>query len=345
MHTKDIQIPLNAKIVSVLKSIYDQIGEYEIISWERIPNNNMVESGVTLNPQTDSRTEEKAHLSVITKKNFEGSGIVNSLYLMDETGKYSSYGNFLSILEDFTICSCLIKVRDDDKKEKVKEKRRSYKDYNIKSISSIKSNQLSDKLFDDEIFFVDHHYDYLTVLGTYLYLHYDEPNEFDTVSDCLIKYQTAIMDNHTHENNEIKDFKRIDQKLLTCAIINYHIFRLIEDQDNRTTFYNKIKSEIENILSNWKCRKYEQKCDLKRIQIQHYGYCIILFDGENYNYKKGKEIAARHGLTSAISKIISRNMSHIEGSHIEHGLRNKMDTFEDCVKEAALFTKLADIMK
>lgn len=38
-------------------------------------------------------------------------------------------------------------------------------------------------------------------------------------------------------------------------------------------------------------------------------------------------------LRSATAAIMARNKSHIHGSHIEHGLRNKMDTYEDVVKE------------
>jgi hypothetical protein len=38
-------------------------------------------------------------------------------------------------------------------------------------------------------------------------------------------------------------------------------------------------------------------------------------------------------LRSATAAIMARNKSHIHGSHIEHGLRNKMSTFEDIVIE------------
>ena len=41
-------------------------------------------------------------------------------------------------------------------------------------------------------------------------------------------------------------------------------------------------------------------------------------------------------LRSATTAIMARNKSHIHGSHIEHGLRNKMDTFERAVEERLL---------
>ena len=41
-------------------------------------------------------------------------------------------------------------------------------------------------------------------------------------------------------------------------------------------------------------------------------------------------------LRSATASIMARNKSHIHGSHIEHGLRNKMDDFENVVKARLL---------
>lgn len=41
-------------------------------------------------------------------------------------------------------------------------------------------------------------------------------------------------------------------------------------------------------------------------------------------------------LRSATASIMARNKSHIHGSHIEHGLRNKMDDFESVVKARLL---------
>jgi hypothetical protein len=38
-------------------------------------------------------------------------------------------------------------------------------------------------------------------------------------------------------------------------------------------------------------------------------------------------------LRSATAAIMARNKSHIHGSHIEHGLRNRMVSFEEVVKE------------
>ena len=44
-------------------------------------------------------------------------------------------------------------------------------------------------------------------------------------------------------------------------------------------------------------------------------------------------IARESSLRSAIAAIMSRNVSHIHGSHIEHGLRNKMDFFDTLLND------------
>ncbi|MEI8347521.1 MAG: hypothetical protein WCG27_08635, partial [Pseudomonadota bacterium] len=49
--------------------------------------------------------------------------------------------------------------------------------------------------------------------------------------------------------------------------------------------------------------------------------------------RKVKRETARHSLRAAIAAIMSRNKSHIHGSHIEHGLRNNMHTFENLLFE------------
>lgn len=54
----------------------------------------------------------------------------------------------------------------------------------------------------------------------------------------------------------------------------------------------------------------------QRNQLMHYAYLKALIEGENYNYRRGKEILHKHSLRAAVAAVIGRNMSHNIGSHV-----------------------------
>lgn len=66
------------------------------------------------------------------------------------------------------------------------------------------------------------------------------------------------------------------------------------------------------------------------------------------NIEKSSEEIRSYALRSSVAAIMSRNKSHIHGSHIEHGLRNKMHTFENrlferfCSEDAPFYGKIRE---
>ncbi|MHA1713603.1 MAG: hypothetical protein ACTSW4_06165, partial [Candidatus Ranarchaeia archaeon] len=69
------------------------------------------------------------------------------------------------------------------------------------------------------------------------------------------------------------------------------------------------------------------KRNVSRYISEFFGSLAIIESGQSELSK-----VRRHALRSAVAAIMARNMSHIQGSHMEHGFRNSLDEFENLVR-------------
>jgi len=300
----DFQIQPNAKIIDILFQIKEEckIDELKIKNIILLENKRIREEDNLLEP---IKTIKKIQEQSLKDEHFFKANIIQSLRTGSDE-KPELWGNILSVFEDYSLYSCSVVIPNDNKYI-VKNIVSKYNEFDLNVIKRLNFDELAPGNTKNQ----ENLYNLIYKMGVYAYF---KPDMFQEIYAQIIRMERKLIDSHSHIDRQEQD--NLDRLLLLIAITKYNIYKSLRKDDNKRLFCEKINDSIYKALT-WKSNCDEKdKCYIHLMQIKNSAYLKALFDGESYNFDKGKEIVKKHSTEAAVTAIISRNLSHNIGSHV-----------------------------
>ncbi len=276
-------------------------------------------------------------------------------------------GSFPLLLEDYSLLSYDVNIDAtfSDKVEKIREDNNSFNTHIISKFKiqkrdnsfSIVDNQ-GNNIIDDKFFegidsigeLYNQTENLFYYLGAYSFLK-DRSRGNDDLESAIKHFEDIILkkiENIIFKKNGKTENKKVEVNkgikvihfelfflLLNILKYNYHRINLYSEENEIEKFKKsqiRLKEAMNDIfdmkIKNRNADEKDKLMDLQLLRLVNFAYLKGMINGENFNYKKGKEIMRKHATKSAVVAIMSRNMSHNIGSHVLSFVKNELDGIE-----------------